>query len=193
MEEKTNLLSQILGETEAVPFAEINGRKVYSFRDGQRANKRRLAEEKLGGKKVEVGQRQMHPDGIHFNRTKADVLVANPEVYFANRVRLSEKDNGKPQLEVVTDYQAIKKQDVNKVPTKNVPVYVLGKTGRNGSGLTLIKKDIISDTEFVNEFKQSIPIMKDGGINTQVIAVFDAIERASNKEEKTEDLDNFFG
>ena len=187
-----SVLTQILNETEAVPFAEINGRPVYTFKDAQKVNKRILAEEKLTGKSMELGEREMMPDGIHFKRTKARALAVNPERFYANRYRISEKTNGKPQLEVVLDYLSIMGQDKNQIPTKNITVFVIGKHGR-GNGITLLKKDVISDVEFVNEFKKSIPIIVDGGINKQIVDVFNAIERASGEVEKSEDLDKIFG
>lgn len=187
-----SVLTQILNETEAVPFAEINGRQVYTFKDAQKVNKRVLAEEKLTGKSMELGEREMMPDGIHFKRTKAHALAINPERFFANKYRISEKTNGKPQLEVVLDYLCIKGQETNNIPKKNITVFVLGKHGR-GNGITLLKKDVISDVEFVNEFKKSIPIIVDGGINKQIVDVYNAVERAKGEDEKHEDLEQIFG
>lgn len=189
-----SILNQILTDTEAVPFAELNGQKVYTFADAQKVNKRQLMEEKVSGKRIDLGTGDLQEDQIHRKSTNPNAPIAvDPERYFANRYRISEKDNGKPQLEVVVDKRAIKGQKTNRVYSKAIAVYILSPNGRGGRGISVDSEDIIDDIQFVNDFKKSIPVYKDGGINKQVIDVFNAIGRYSKKEEKTDDLEKIFG
>lgn len=189
-----SILNQILSDTKAVPFAEINGRKVYTFHDAQKVNKRKLAEEKVTGRQPDLGTPDLQADQIHRKSTNPNAPIAvDPERYFANRYRISEKENGKPQLEVVVDKRAIKGQKTNRVYSKAIAVYILAPNGRGGKGITVIGENIIDDIEFVNDFKKSIPVYKEGGLNKQVVDVFSAIGRYGSKEEKTDDLEKIFG
>lgn len=188
-----SILNQILTDTQAVPFAEINGRKVYSFSDAQKVNQRRLAEEKVTGR-ADLSVADMQSDNIHVKSTNRNNPIAvDPERYFMNRYRISEKENGKPQLEVVLDKRAIKGQQTNKVYSTSVNVYILSPNGRGGKGLAVTGETIVNNVEFVNEFKKSIPVYKEGGINKQVVDVFNAVGRYTSKEQNSDDLEKIFG
>ena len=195
-----SILNQILTDTQAVPFAEINGRKVYSFADAQKVNQRRLAEEKVTGR-ADLSVADMQSD-IQALSEKSDRIAESSQESPAvqqvsgaseDQIRISEKENGKPQLEVVLDKRAIKGQQTNKVYSTSVNVYILSPNGRGGKGLAVTGETIVNNVEFVNEFKKSIPVYKEGGINKQVVDVFNAVGRYTSKEQNSDDLEKIFG
>ena len=150
-----DILQQIINETDAEPIAEINGDKVYTFADGQKVNRRKLAEEKLMGTSVELGERELTDDGIYYTHSRKPVKVVNPDRYFDNRYR--ETKQGKDKLlEVIWgDTRALSEQATGRIYTKMLNTYVIGK---DENGFKVVKKNTISDTEFVNEFKKKLPI-----------------------------------
>ena len=68
--------------------------------------------------------------------------------------RLPTHEVSKVQYEVVTDYRACKEQARGTVYTNNIPVYIIGADKGNGTPkLVLVGTKVITDHEFVNEFK----------------------------------------
>lgn len=174
-----DLLEQIISQTEAEPVATINGKNVYDFENAQKVNKRRLAEEKISGKHVELGEREVTDGGMHYTHSKADTVAINPENYFLNRARKVKKSNGNTAYEIVTDYRAIKEQSTGRIYTNNITAYVIGMHGR---GITLIETTKISDKDFVNDFKQSLS-------HADMARVIEAISRNIEKTNDELSLD----
>lgn len=149
-----NILQQILDETEATPISTVNGMKVYDFHDTVKVTNRELAVEKLQGKEVDFGERETRENGLAFTHTKCNAVAINPENYFINRYRKL-KEKTKTIYEVVTDYRAIKEQNSGRVYTNNIIVHRIALTSDK---LEYIGKKIISDSEFINEFKGKLNV-----------------------------------
>lgn len=147
-----SILQEILNETESKPIAQVNGRNVYDFEGAVKVSNRELAEEKLQGKKEDFGQRVVRENGLAYTSTKCSAVAINPENYYLNRYKKSKKGS-QTVYEVVTDYRAIKEQSSGRVYTNNIVVELVGKAK---DGLEYLGKKIISDTEFINEYKSKL-------------------------------------
>ena len=173
-----DILKGLIEATEAEPFAEVNGHKIYDFQGAVNVTNRKLAEEKIGMKDIDLGDREVKDGGLGFKRSRADAVAVNPELFTMNRYRKVTDADGKTTYEVVTDYRAITEQKTGLIYKNAIPVFVIGKQGK---GLTVLGVKNITDTEFVDEFRGALDVdsMKD---------VLRAIERHGVKEPAKEKL-----
>lgn len=178
-----DVLSALLSEDNTVtPMGEINGKTVYSFEDIQKVNTLRLAKERLNGKRIDFGERETRQDGLGYTQTKTDV-VALPTTFFENRYKKS-TFNKETVYEVVTDWRACREQSTGHVYTNNVLVYIIGSSkvteaeAKQGIQPELVLKGTkqISDTEFIDEYKQKL--------NQQsMVRIFKLLDLRDNFEE----------
>lgn len=129
------------------PFAEKDGQVYVSFEDAAVLNSVN-AEEGKG-----TGMQLRNPDGSLASTGKT-VHAINPDYFFANRYKLKGK-----KLHVVsghepTGYRCIKEQSSGHIYIKTIPCYIIA---RNEKGeLVLEKQTMISDTEFISDFTNTL-------------------------------------
>lgn len=145
------VLEEIIKNGEATPIAKVNGRNVYTFSDAVRVNNKERAEEIYEGK-VDFGNREVREGGLCYTRTQCHTVAVNPDNYYLNRYR-KKKEGTKMIYEVVSDYRAIKEQSTGRVYTNNI---VVDMVENSKDGLKYIGRKNISDTEFINEFKNNL-------------------------------------
>lgn len=145
------VLEEIIKNGEATPIAKVNGRNVYTFSDAVRVNNKERAEEIYEGK-VDFGNREVREGGLCYTRTQCHTVAVNPDNYYLNRYR-KKKEGTKTIYEVVSDYRAIKEQSTGRVYTNNV---VVDMVENSKDGLKYVGRKNISDTEFINEFKNNL-------------------------------------
>lgn len=145
------ILQQIMQQADVEPIAHVNGRDVYTFNDAVKVNNKERAEEILEGK-VDFGNRQTREGGLCYTRTQSHSVAVNPENYYLNRYKKTKKGTS-TIYEVVTDYRAIKEQATGRVYTNNIVVEIVENSK---DGLKYVGKKTISDSDFVNEFKNSL-------------------------------------
>lgn len=128
----------------AEPIAEMNGVKIASFEDAVALSTMDLAN------KTELNPVQMNPDGS-IAATPVKYAAVNPEMFFDNRYRVIETEEG-VEYQVVAgfkDYLTIKGQSSGRIPQKQVMVDVIyNKNGKPKYKTTVT----VSDTEFVSDF-----------------------------------------
>ena len=73
-----DILKSLIEATEAEPFAEVNGHKIYDFQGAVNVTNRKLAEEKIGMKDIDLGDREVKDGGLGFKRSRADAGAATP-------------------------------------------------------------------------------------------------------------------
>lgn len=173
-----DILKNLIEATSAEPFAEVNGHEIYDFQGAVSVASRRLAEEKLGMKKIDLGDREVKDGGLGFKRSRADAIAVNPEVFTLNRYRKMTDADGKVTYEVVTDYRAINEQKTGLIYKNAIPAFVIGKQGK---GLAVLAVKNITDTEFVDEFRGALDV-------ASMTDVLRAIERHGAKEPAREKL-----
>ena len=83
-----------------------------------------------------------------YTRTQCHTVAVNPDNYY-----LKKKEETKTIYEVVSDYRAIKEQSTGRVYTNNI---VVDMVENSKDGLKYIGRKNISDTEFINEFKNNL-------------------------------------
>ena len=145
------VLEEIIKNGEATPIGKVNGRNVYTFSDAVRVNNKERAEEIYEGK-VDFGNREVREGGLCYTRTQCHTVAVNPDNYYLNRYR-KKKEGTKMIYEVVSDYRAIKEQSTGRVYTNNI---VVDMVENSKDGLKYIGRKNISDTEFINEFKNNL-------------------------------------
>lgn len=145
------VLEEIIRNGEATPIASVNGRNVYTFSDAVRVNNKERAEEIYEGK-VDFGNREVREGGLCYTRTQCHTVAVNPDNYYLNRYR-KKKEGAKTIYEVVSDYRAIKEQSTGRVYTNNI---VVDMVENSKDGLKYVGRKNISDTEFINEFKNNL-------------------------------------
>lgn len=145
------VLEEIIKNGEATPIANVNGRNVYTFSDAVRVNNKERAEEIYEGK-VDFGNREVREGGLCYTRTQCHTVAVNPDNYYLNRYR-KKKEETKTIYEVVSDYRAIKEQSTGRVYTNNI---VVDMVENSKDGLKYVGRKNISDTEFINEFKNNL-------------------------------------
>lgn len=167
------------GAAEVKPLTVINGKEVLTFEDTQKLNKAELMAEKAGGKPVEVGERNVNPDGMTYASSNVKHAAIDPATYFANRYR---KVKGKDSVkyEVVTDYRAVKEQAAGKVYTDNVIVHVIAKDAKGN--LVAEPNKTISADDFVRNFKN----MLDAESMIKILDVLQAVDSAGMEADKLE-------
>ena len=173
-----DILKNLIESTEAAPFGEVNGHKIYTFQGAVNVSSRRLAEDKLGIKRVDLGDREVKDGGLGFKRSRADAVAVNPETFTTNRYRKVTDADGKVTYEIVTDYRAITEQKTGLIYKNAIPAYVIGKQGK---GLTVVGVKNITDTEFIDEFRGALDV-------ESMMDVLRAIERHGVKEPAKEKL-----
>ena len=145
------VLEEIIKNGEATPIANVNGRNVYTFSDAVRVNNKERAEEIYEGK-VDFGNREVREGGLCYTRTQCHTVAVNPDNYYLNLYR-KKKEGTKTIYEVVSDYRAIKEQSTGRVYTNNI---VVDMVENSKDGLKYVGRKNISDTEFINEFKNNL-------------------------------------
>lgn len=130
----------------ATVIAEMHGVKVASFEDA-------VALATLDQKNdVKLTPPEMNPDGTVAG-TPTTYAAVNPEMFFDNRYRVVETDDGTEYQVVVAmkgqNYLYIRGQKEGRVPHKIVPVDVI----LNDKGKPKYKTMVtVSDTEFIADF-----------------------------------------
>ncbi|GCF92492.1 hypothetical protein NRIC_03830 [Enterococcus florum] len=151
---------KLMKVAEVKPVAEVNGQEVFSYEDAAKLN-RALLEERI--QEVEVGERETVNGGLGYTSSRRRNVAINPASYFDNRFRtieMTEKEEvegakGKKaatagvKYEIVLDTRAIQEQASGRVYAHNIPTYIIEPTKK---GLK-VESSIVSDTEFINEFK----------------------------------------
>lgn len=160
------------------PIAEQNGRKLYSIDDAKLVGHVKQTEEQVYGK-TDVGDREYDPARGTYRSSHTPNLAINPEVYFINRFRTVEDEEGDLSLEVVTDYRAIKEQGSGQVYTDNVRVFVIDRDDKDK--LQVVGIRLINADEFVREFKKEL----DHPSMTQILT---AVKKSQTKVTEKESL-----
>lgn len=142
------ILEEIIKQSDVSPVANVNGRNVYTFADAVRVNNKQKAEEVIEGK-MDFGTRETRDNGLCYKRTEARAVAFNPENFYINRYKKM-KAKDKVLYEVVTDYRAVKEQNVGQIYTSTISVDLVEQTK---DGLTYVGQKKISDIDFVNEYK----------------------------------------
>lgn len=146
------ILENIISQADVKPIASVNGKNVYTFADAVKVNNKERAEEVYEGK-VDFGNRVTREGGLCYTSTQTHSVAVNPENYFLNRYRKTKKDEKTTVYELVTDYRAIREQASGRVYTNNIVVEIVENSK---TGIKYIGKKNISDSEFINEFKNSL-------------------------------------
>ena len=148
-------MMSVLSDAKSVePIALAGDREVYTFADAVKIAEAQLMAEKVMGKTVDLGERQMNPDGATYASGQYKNVAVDPSTFFVNRYRKAGVGK-KVTYEVVTDYRAIKEQATGTVYTNNVVVHVIG----NGEdGLTIEGRKTVSPEEFVKDFRGTLGI-----------------------------------
>lgn len=148
-------LKEIISQADGTkPFMELNGKKVYDYQGAQAINQQIIVEESVGGKKPELAERPMTPDGMTYLSTRSRSLATNPNIFFVNRYRVVEID-GKKIYEIVDDYRAIKEQSTGSVYATHINVMQIAQ-GKKKEDIVLHGMITVTAHEFINEFKESL-------------------------------------
>lgn len=137
---------------EVKPLGTLNGKKVLDFQDNNAIAKAEKADEKLNGKKPELGTRELRADGAGYKRTMTTHAAVDPEIMFANRYRVAGTGD-KKKYEVVKDYRAITEQASGNIYTHILTAYVVGGKTPN---LVIEGIKTITADEFVAEFTDDL-------------------------------------
>lgn len=158
-----DFIQQVVEATKSEPIAVLDGVKIYTFAEAQKANSRKLYNEKMAGRKMpDFGAREEKDNGLGYTRSKGSVVAVNPKQFFANRAQKVQrygvdvatgKEVEETIWEVVNDYRAIKDKDSGKVYTNTIQVYVIG---REDGKVKILSQKTISDEEFVNGYKERL-------------------------------------
>jgi len=171
-------LFETLSEANEVkPVAEINNQPVFSFEDAVKLTTADLMAVKAGEKKIDLGVRQVNPDGYTYARSKRNHVAIDPDRYFLNRYRKT-KRNGKTIYEVVTDYRAINEKASGAVYTNVLVAY---EVTQDKDELVLVPKQI-TDDEFIKGFNDSL----DNESMAKILGITDKIQNAKVKADKLE-------
>ena len=148
----------VLSEAKEVkPVALVKGEPVYTMEDAIKLANAELMERNANGGKarVEVGKREVTPDGLGYTRSNKKSAVAL-SIALENRYRRVEKGSGEGKsviFEIVDDLRAIRGHATGNVYTDNVNVHVVEKTKK---GLKFKTTKTISANEFIEHFKKKL-------------------------------------
>lgn len=138
---------------EIEPVATIDGEPVYTIHDAQKLNQLELTKEKIVGKQISLEERPIADDGIHYLRSKAHNKAINVDNYCENAYRVV-KNKTRYNVEVVTDYRAIKEKERNgTIWCHTLNTYIIGMA--NGD-LKLVGRGVVTDKEFIDEFNHKL-------------------------------------
>lgn len=174
-------LKSILEEADtAKVIEEVNGVPLMTAADALKMSNADKVERQAMGKRPEVGNREMAPDGIGYARSRVKRAIVNPETHYDNRYRAVDvvvgaddkgNDKTKTVYEVVTDYRAVQEQASGQVYTNNIVVYTVEKSGK---GVKVTGVNTINPNEFINEFKGKLDV-------DSMIAINKAINKMGTK------------
>lgn len=124
-------------------------------------------------KKVDVANRELQPDGIHYKRSRATHLAIDPTKHFNNRFCKL----GEGHYSVVVDTRAIGEQDSGQVYTNNIVAYEVKKPeDKRKKGLEHVATKNIGADVFINEYRSRFDV-------NSIKKVLDCIETQSVQEE----------
>lgn len=173
----------LLNAARTEPVTTVNGMEVYTFEDAANLNKAIL---RKGPEQFpEVSERETINDGLGYTSSRRWNVAINPASYFDNRyrkiliagqpeIKATKTNEGQKAIpdrvkyEVVIDKRAIQEQSSGRVYSNNIQTYVVEKV----KGKLKIETNVVSDTEFINEFKHR---MSDNDMKS----VLDAINNIS--------------
>ncbi len=142
----------LLNAAKTEPVATFNEMEYYTYEDAAKLNQAVL---RKGVEYFpEMAERETTNGGLGYTSSRRWNVAINPATFFDNRYRKIEiagkkKEDTKVKYEVVVDSRAIQEQSSGRVYSNNIPTYIVEKTEE---GL-LIESSIVSDTEFINDFK----------------------------------------
>lgn len=155
----------LLNAAKTEPVSTFKGMEYYTYEDAARLNQAILRK----GPEFfpEVSERETVNGGLGYTSSRRWNVAINPATFFDNRfrkivipgqpaVKATKENKGTKEIperikyEVVTDSRAIQEQSSGRVYTNNILSYIVEKTKK---GLA-VESSVVSDTEFVNEFKQ---------------------------------------
>lgn len=164
------------------PVMTVGGAPVYTFEDAQRLNEIELTERKLTGRKPDLTERQVTPDGMTYTTTGKRNTAINLEVFLNNRYRKVEEGDGKEQsvyYDVVIDNRAINEQESGLIYSNSVTAYRIGQ-GKKGE-LELLSVLVVKDDEFINDFKNRLN-------NQSSMKVHELISKSQDKVTEYDDM-----
>ena len=155
----------LLSASKTEPAATFNGMEYYTYADAAKLNQAIL---RKGVEYFpEMTEREMTNGGLGYTSSRRWNVAINPATFFDNRyrkivipgqpeVKATKANEGQKEIpervkyEVVIDRRAIQEQSSGRVYSNNIPTYIVEKVGDELS----IEASIVSDTEFINHFKQ---------------------------------------
>lgn len=159
-------------QKKAKPYAIVAGKEVYSYEAMQNKVQAEQAEEKITGKKIDLGEMRPSADGWGYTDIGNSYATLPPEVMFINRYK-KEDDT----YYVVTDYRAIQEQKSGQIYATHILALVL--TNDKKEGLQFVEYKNIPSSEFVNDYTRELSY-------NAMAQVFELIG-SSNISEKTKD------
>lgn len=150
------------GDSIEAIMQKADGTKIYTFADAvDLVTADELTAKMMGGKEPDMGQRELSIGRGTYARTQKKYTAVDPSVYFNNRYKRVEVEDGKTKytvFQVVTDFRALQTQSSGKAYRDQITTYDI-KAARAANGqikLELLGTKLVHSDDFCRNFIQKL-------------------------------------